>query len=77
MTRFITGITEDTYYSCVDALTSRFCKCLCELPDGLLGVELDDNVIMKSYGDDGRVILDLGGKKTVIDGDEYNDIVIK
>ena len=76
MTRFISGITDDTYYSCVDALTSRFCKCLCEQPDGLLGAELDDAVVMKVYGD-GRVVLDLGGRKTIIDNDEYIDIVIK
>ena len=76
MTRFISGITEDTYYNCVDALSNRFIKGVASQPDGLLGVELDDEVIMKVYGS-GWVVLDLGGRKVTIERNEYIDIVIK
>jgi len=79
MTRTISGMHIEKFGRLVADLGIRFAqyKCLTnEEEDGLIDIILNENVIMKSYGD-GSLTLDLGGNLATVEANEYFTITLE
>lgn len=79
MTRTISGMHIEKFGRLLAELGICFAqyKCLTnEEEDGLIDIILNENVIMKSYGD-GSLTLDLGGNLASLEANEYFTITLE
>ena len=67
--RVIKGVSYLSFDMLCEDLTNKFADTVLQAEGDLIDIELNDDVIVKTYDD--RMILDLGAKKSSLERDEF------
>lgn len=77
MTITIDHINEEAMKKLINECSIRVIDHCEQMEEGLFTISLNENAILKAFGEDSGVMVDLGGNKCFLDQNEFFTIIIE